>query len=81
VILEWTAERIAHCWRMMDAQITPRRFQLGDDLTVLDLYVTVISTWGPRRQRFYQEAPKMAGVVQRVDRDPRLVDLWANRLG
>jgi GST-like protein len=80
VILERTAERIAYCWRMMDAQVNPGRYILGDDLSVLDLYVTVVSCWGPRRGRFDQEAPKMAGVVRRVDRDPRLMDLWSARL-
>jgi glutathione S-transferase len=35
----------------------------------------------PRRPRLYQEAPKMAEVVRRVDHDPRLAQLWAERLG
>jgi GST-like protein len=74
-----TAERIAECWRLMDAQITPGRYLLGDELTVLDLYVAVVSRWGPRRKRFYEEAPKMAEAVRRVDADPRLVDFWARR--
>ena len=81
VLLERTAERIAYCWRMMDAQVSPGRYLLGDDLSVLDLYVTVVSCWGPRRARFYEEAPKMAEVVRRVDHDPRLTDLWGRRLG
>src|SRR5918994_6789848 len=76
VILERTAERMAHCWRMMDAQVSPSRYMLGEDLSVLDLYVTVVSCWGPRRARFYQEAPKMAEVVRRVDQDARLAGLW-----
>jgi GST-like protein len=80
VILERTAERIAYCWRMMDAQVSPARYILGEDLSVLDLYVTVVSCWGPRRARFYQEAPKLAEVVRRVDQDPRLVEFWAARL-
>jgi GST-like protein len=80
VILERTAERMAHCWRIMDAQVSPGRYILGDDLSVLDLYVTVVSHWGPRRPRFYQEAPKMAEVVRRVDQDPRLRAFWAERL-
>ena len=80
VILERTAERIAYCWRMMDAQISPGRYILGDDLSVLDLYVTVVSCWGPRRERFYREAPKMAEVVRRVDQDARLLEFWAERL-
>ncbi len=73
-------DRIAACWGMMDAQITtPGRYLLGDDLSVLDLYVTVVSRFNPRRQRFYQVAPKMAPVVKRIDTDPRLKAFWAER--
>jgi GST-like protein len=72
-------ERIADCWAMMDAQIDPGRYILGDDLTVLDLYVTVVSRWRPRRRRFYEVAPRLARIVRRVDADPRLAPLWAER--
>jgi len=74
-----TAERIAACWAIMDAQVDPGRYLLGDDLGVLDLYVTVVSRWGPRRRAFYAAAPKMSAVVRRVDADPRLATLWAER--
>lgn len=74
-----TADRIAACWGMMESQLDPGRYLLGDDLTVLDLYVAVVSRWGPRRQRFYEVAPKMSQVVKRVDADPRLADFWAER--
>ena len=74
-----TAERILDCWAMMDSQVSPGRYLLGDQLSVLDLYVTVVSRWGPRRVRFYDAAPRMAEVVRRVDADPRLTDFWARR--
>ena len=74
-----TAERIAECWRIMDAQVSPGRYLQGDRLGVLDLYVTVMSRWTPRRERFYREAPKMAEVVRRVDAEPRLQAFWAER--
>ncbi|MGR4862511.1 glutathione S-transferase family protein [Caulobacter sp. LARHSG274] len=74
-----TADRIADCWGMMESQLTPGRYLLGDDLTVLDLYVAVVSRWGPRRRRFYEVAPKMSQVVRRVDADPRLTAFWAER--
>ena len=75
-----TAERIADCWRMMDQQITPAGdYLLGDEISVLDLYVAVVSRWGPGRNRFYREAPGMAPVVRRVDADPRLTAFWAAR--
>jgi GST-like protein len=79
VLKHRTAERIAECWRVMDRQVNPSRYILGDDLSVLDLYVTMASRWTPRRKRFYKEAPKLAEVVKRVDADPRLKKFWAER--
>ena len=79
VIMQRTAERIADCWRMMDEQVTPGRYILGDELSVLDIYVAVVSRWTPRRRRFYEVAPKMADVVRRVDAEPSLADFWAER--
>ena len=74
-----TADRIAECWRIMDSQVSPGRYLLGDELGVLDLYVTVMSRWTPRRERFAREAPKMFEVVRRVDAEPRLQAFWAER--
>ncbi len=79
VIEQRTAERIAHCWAVMEAQLRPGRYLLADELSVLDLYVTVISRWRPGRRRFYEVAPRMGEVVRRVDADPRLTALWARR--
>jgi len=45
----------------------------------LDLYVTVVSRFGPWRTGFNKAAPKMALVVRRVDAEPRLSDFWAKR--
>jgi GST-like protein len=78
-IRERTGERIAECWAIMDAQVEPGLYIQGADLGVLDLYVTVLSRWGPRRRRFYEVAPKMAKVVRRVDAHPALADFWAER--
>jgi GST-like protein len=72
-------DRRADCWRMMDGQIAPGRYILGDELSVLDLYVAVISRFAPGRARFYTSAPKMAEIVRRVDADPRLKEFWAKR--
>jgi GST-like protein len=79
-MLDRSAERIAHCWHLMDTQIDePAPYLLGDRLGMLDLYVTVMSRWTPRRARFYREAPRMAPVVKRVDADPRRAGFWAER--
>jgi GST-like protein len=78
-VIDRVHDRIAACWAAMDKQISPGRYILGDELTVLDLYVTVVSRFGPWRTRFYKTAPKMAEIVRRVDADPRLQDFWARR--
>ena len=74
-----TAERIAECWGRMEAQITPGRFLLGPEPTVLDLYVAVASRWTPHRARFHEVAPRMGEVMRRVDALPELRDFWARR--
>jgi GST-like protein len=79
VVLNRIADRRADCWHWMDAQIEPHRYLLGDELSVLDLYVATVSRWSPRRTRFYREAPRMAEIVRRVDAEPRLAELWKER--
>ena len=71
--------RISECWGIMERQVRPGRYILGDELTALDLYVTVVSRFNPRRRRFYEVAPGLGAVVRRVDADPRLAALWAER--
>ena len=78
-VVDAVHERIAFCWSVMDAQLDPGRYLLGEQMTMLDLYVTVVSRFGPWRQRFYAAAPKMSAVVRRVDAEPRLAALWAKR--
>jgi len=79
VIQDRIANRRAECWRHMDGQVKSGTFLLGDELTVLDLYVATVSRWSPRRNRFYREAPGLGAVARRVDADPRLAALWAAR--
>jgi GST-like protein len=78
-VLDRLENRRADCWRMMDEQITPGRYILGDELSVLDLYVAVISRFAPGRTRFYKSAPRMAEIVRRIDADPRLKTFWSKR--
>lgn len=72
-------DRIAFCWAHMDSQVNPGQYLLGNELTVLDLYVTVVSRFGPWRERFYEVAPHMTPVVHRVDAEPRLQAFWQER--
>ena len=80
VVLERTSQRIRDNWATMDAQIAPEgRFLLGETISLLDLYVGVISRWRPGRRAFYAAAPGLTPVVRAVDAEPRLAALWAER--
>ncbi|MEK8033188.1 glutathione S-transferase family protein [Ideonella sp. DXS29W] len=79
-VVDAVHERIAFCWSVMDQQLAPQGpYLLGEQLTVLDLYVNVVSRFGPWREAFVEAAPRMAPRVARVDADPRLAPLWHHR--
>ena len=72
-------DRMAYCWGVMESQLRPGRYLLGDDLSVLDLYVATASRGSPGRRRVYEVAPGLAEVVRRIDAEPRLATFWAER--
>ncbi len=72
-------DRILRGWALMEAAITPGTWLVGEDLTVLDLYVTVVSRWTPRPRLHGEVAPRIGEVVRRVESHPRLSALWAER--
>ena len=79
VLAERTADRLEACWAMMESQTNAGPYILGDDLTVLDLYVAVVSGWAPGRARFHAAAQRLGQAVRHVAADPRLTALWAER--
>ena len=48
-------------------------------MTVLDIYLTVVSRWTPRRRWHEETGSQLVPLFERVDADPRLQDLWAAR--
>ena len=79
-VVDAVHERIAYCWSVMDQQLAPSGpYLLGQRLTVLDLYVNVVSRFGPWREAFAAAAPRMAPRVAHVDADARLAPLWHDR--
>lgn len=79
-LLARTLTRISDCWAVMERQIEPAGdFLLGDEVSVLDLYMAVVSRWRPLRPRFHEVAPRLGQVARRVDALPQLADFWADR--
>ena len=72
-------ERFTHCWSVMNRSVAPSPWLGGEHISVLDVYVGVVSRWEPGRRRFYETAPRLAEVVRLVDAEPRLQALWSKR--
>jgi GST-like protein len=72
VILERTRQRIIDCWRIMGEQIEPGAYLLGDQMSVLDIYLAVVSRWTPRRAVVFEAAPNLRAPIERIDNDSRL---------
>jgi GST-like protein len=71
--------RIAACWGVMEAGLTPGEYLLGDRISMLDLYATVVGRWTPRKALHETIAPRIGAVIRRVEAEPRLAKVWAER--
>jgi GST-like protein len=71
--------RIADNWGVMETGLKPKTYLLGDEISALDIYVTVVSRWTNRKRLHETIAPRIGEVVRRVEADPRLVALFADR--
>jgi GST-like protein len=49
---------------------------LGPRFSALDIYVSVMTRWRPKRPWFATNAPKLAAIAKRVDELPVLAELW-----
>ena len=64
------------CWQQVEAAVVGPWF-LGEQLSIVDVYITVMTQWRPRRAWFQAHAPKIAAIATALDADPRLRPLWA----
>jgi GST-like protein len=65
------ARREAH-WRYLESLASNGTSFLDSGFSALDLYVWVMSHWRPRRAWFRRECPRLFGIAEALDHDPRL---------
>ena len=68
-------------WRQVEgaASATGPWF-LGTQRSMIDVYISVMSYWRPRRAWFAAECPKLSAIALAIDADPRLQPLWTENL-
>jgi len=54
---------------------------LGEQRSMLDVYVAVMTQWRPGRAWFAAHTPKLAAIAQALDADPKLAPLWSANFG
>jgi GST-like protein len=72
---ESTDEHRKSLWRLVEGAVRGPWF-LGERPSALDLYVSVMTRWRPRRDWFAEHCPRLHAIALEVDRDPRLASVW-----
>ncbi len=81
VLKATTNQRREDMWRYLESQVEPAPWLLGQRFSALDLYVSVMTHWRPRRPWFAEHCPKLTRVALRVDAKPRLAEVWQRNFG
>ena len=63
-------------WRQVEAAARSPWF-LGPRFSMLDVYISVMTRWRPRRAWFAESCPRLTAIATALDGDPRLAALWA----
>ncbi len=71
-----TDEHRMSLWRLVEGAVRGPWF-LGERPSALDLYISVMTRWRPRREWFAENCPRLHTIAVEVDRDPRLASVWA----
>jgi len=77
---ESTDEHRESLWRLVEGAVRGPWF-LGETPSALDLYVSVMTRWRPRREWFAEHCPRLYRIATSVDADARLAGVWATNFG
>lgn len=72
---EKTDEHRLSLWRLVEGAVRGPWF-LGERPSALDLYVSVMTRWRPRRAWFAENCPRLHKIAVEVDADARLAQVW-----
>ena len=65
----------ARLWGMVEDEIVGPWF-LGERFSALDIYIAVMTRWGPRRPWFAEHRPRLTEIALAAEAQPRLTDVW-----
>ena len=62
-------------WRQVESAAL-RPWFLGEHFSALDIYVSVMTRWRPKRGWFESETPRLFAIARRTDLKPELGEVW-----
>ena len=75
-IQEGTRARLHEYWRIFADTFPAQPFLTGAQLGALDLLAAVVSRWSGARAHLATERPEFHALMQRIEADPRLADIF-----
>jgi GST-like protein len=68
-------------WRQWEAELGEGPWALGERFSALDIYLSAMTRWRPRRDWFARECPRLAAIARRADAEPDLSPVWIRNFG
>ena len=62
-------------WRQVESEAKAPYF-LGERFSALDIFIAVMTRWGPRRPWFEKETRRLFAIAESVDALPQLAEMW-----
>lgn len=77
-LLHQALERRKQMWRIIDTAFkgATRPYLLGETMSLLDVYVAMMSHWSPRGGWFLEHCPNLAGAVRATEKHPVIREVW-----
>lgn len=64
-------------WSILETLVDAQPYALGAELCAIDVFISVMTRWRPRRDWFKADCPKLHAIAERIDALPALKEVWA----
>lgn len=78
---EKSVEKQKFFWGLVEQNLSPAPYMLGEAITALDIYIAMVSRWRPGRAWFNENCPKLAKAVALTEQHPVVAKVWEKNFG
>ena len=78
---EKLTERQKLFWTLLESQLQPAPYVLGNTMSALDIYLAMLSKWTPGRKWIAENCPKIIAAVSLAEANPIVAKVWEKNFG